>query len=407
MIKDILDKKRLGNSLTKKELEFIFMGYLKGIVESCQMSSLLMAICIHGLSRREVFDLTDIFIKSGEVLDFSDLSGIKVDKHSTGGIGDKTTLVVAPVVASLGIPVIKMSGRGLGYTGGTIDKLESIKGFRTDLSNQEIHDAVSKIGIVITGQTADLVPLDRAIYALRDITGTTSSIPLIAISIMSKKIAGGADKILLDVKYGKGALISTIDDAKSLGDLMVEIGEKYGREVRYVMTDMNTPLGSCVGNSIELVEAVDVLRGVSKGALYDLCVELASHMVSMAKKISVSSAEKLVIEVLHNDEAYKKFVQLVKNQGGDINSATVSLDKFEAFSKKSGVIKGIDALEIGKLSLCLGAGRLTQDDIIDHSVGIFIEKNVGERVDIGDLLMTLYINRKNKFKVKDTIFDIQ
>ncbi len=407
MIKDILDKKRLGNSLTKKELEFIFMGYLKGIVESCQMSSLLMAICIHGLSRREVFDLTDIFIKSGEVLDFSDLSGIKVDKHSTGGIGDKTTLVVAPVVASLGIPVIKMSGRGLGYTGGTIDKLESIKGFRTDLSNQEIHDAVSKIGIVITGQTADLVPLDRAIYALRDITGTTSSIPLIAISIMSKKIAGGADKILLDVKYGKGALISTIDDAKSLGHLMVEIGEKYGREVRYVMTDMNTPLGSCVGNSIELVEAVDVLRGVSKGALYDLCVELASHMVSMAKKISVSSAEKLVIEVLHNDEAYKKFVQLVKNQGGDINSATVSLDKFEVFSKKSGVIKGIDALEIGKLSLCLGAGRLTQDDIIDHSVGIFIEKNVGERVDIGDLLMTLYINRKNKFKVKDTIFDIQ
>ena len=224
---------------------------------------------------------------------------------------------------------------------------------------------------------------------------------------MSKKIASGADKILLDVKYGKGALISTIDDAKSLGDLMVEIGEKYGREVRYVMTDMNTPLGSCVGNSIELVEAVDVLRGVSKGALYDLCVELASHMVSMAKKISVSSAEKLVIEVLHNDEAYKKFVQLVKNQGGDINSATVSLDKFEVFSKKSGVIKGIDALEIGKLSLCLGAGRLTQDDIIDHSVGIFIEKNVGERVDIGDLLMTLYINRKNKFKVKDTIFDIQ
>lgn len=407
MIKDILDKKRLGGSLTKRELETIFMGYFKGVVEDYQMSSLLMAICINGMSKKEIFDLTDIFINSGEIFDLSSIPGVKVDKHSTGGIGDKTTLVVAPVVASLGIPVIKISGRGLGYTGGTIDKLQSIKGFRTELSHQEILEAVKKVGVVIAEQTTDLVPLDEVIYALRDVTGTTSSIPLIAVSIMSKKIASGADKILLDVKYGRGALVSTIDEGKILGDLMVSIGEKYGREVRYVLTDMNAPLGNCVGNSIEIVEAVDVLRGTSKGPLYDLCVELASEMVSMAKNISVKDATKLVVEVLHNNKAYKKFLQLVKNQGGNIDSVTVSLDKFEVFSKKSGVIRGIDALEIGKLSLSLGAGRMREDDKIDHRVGIFIEKSVGERVDIGDLLMTLYINNKNKFKVKDDIFEIR
>jgi len=264
MIKDIIDRKRLGFGLSYDELYSIFMGYMNGDVKDYQMSSLLMAICINGMSDEETFSLTKIFIDSGDVLDFSDIEGIKVDKHSTGGIGDKTTLVIGPIVASLGVPVVKMSGRGLGYTGGTIDKLESIPGFRIDLSDEEIIDQVHKINLVITGQTADLAPMDKVIYALRDVTGTVSSIPLIASSIMSKKIASGADKILIDIKVGKGALLQTKSDAKKLSELMVKIGEVYHREVRTIISDMNVPIGRCVGNSLEVLEAIDVLKGKEK-----------------------------------------------------------------------------------------------------------------------------------------------
>ena len=406
MIKDILNLKRLGHSLSRQELEFVFMGYLRGEVESYQMSSLLMAICINGMSKREIFDLVDIFIESGDVLDFSDIPGVKVDKHSTGGIGDKTTLVIVPVVASLGIPVIKMSGRGLGYTGGTIDKLESISGFRTNLSNQEIRDSVSRIGAVITGQTAELVPLDKVIYALRDVTATTSSIPLIAVSIMSKKIAGGADKILLDVKYGRGALVSSYDEAVQLGDVMKEIGQKYNREVRYIISEMNVPLGKCVGNGLEVVEAIDVLKGKGEGSFYDLCVELASNMVSMAKGISVLEAENLVVDVLSNNKAYDKFCEIVSNQKGDIEKIEVSKNTYEVHSKKKGTIKNIDALGVGELSLKLGAGRILEDSKIDSGVGVVLNKEVGEEVEIGDLLMTLYVGNSNQINVDDAIFEI-
>ena len=405
MIKDIIDKKRLGNSLSYEELDTIFNGYLNGSVKDYQMSSLLMAICINGMKEEEIFNLCDIFIKSGEQLDFSNIPGIKVDKHSTGGIGDKTTLVIVPIVASLGIPVIKMSGRGLGYTGGTIDKLESIDGYRIDLSNEEIEEGVKKVGAVITGQTANLVPLDKMIYALRDVTATTSSIPLIAVSIMSKKIAAGADKILLDVKYGSGALVSTEEEAIELATLMQKIGAKYNREVRYVISNMDNPLGLCIGNSLEVMEAVQTLYGKLKGEFYDLCIELASIMVSMAKGISEEEARTLVIDTINNGNAYRKFLEIVKNQGGNISSLKVSDKKISIYSTKSGVINKIDALKIGKLSLSLGAGRKSKEDNIDYTVGIILNKKVGSIVKEGDLLMTLYVN--SDVVVDDDIFDIK
>lgn len=406
MIKDIIDKKRLGLNLNYDELYSIFMGYMNGDVKDYQMSSLLMAICINGMNEEEIFNLTDIFIKSGDVLNFDNIEGIKVDKHSTGGIGDKTTLVIVPIVASLGIPVVKMSGRGLGYTGGTIDKLESIEGFRTDLSNSEIEEAVSKVGAVVTGQTGNLVPLDKMIYALRDVTATVSSIPLIAISVMSKKIAGGADKILLDVKYGRGALVSSYQEAEELALLMQKIGNKYDREVRYVLSNMDNPLGSCVGNSVEVMEAIETLKGNVSGSFYDLCIELAGNMVSMAKGISYDDAVILVSEVVKNGKAYEKFLEIINNQGGNIDGIKISSKTVEVYSDKSGVLKGIDALEVGKLSLSLGVGRVEKTDKIDHSVGIRLHKNVGDFIKNGDLLMTLYVNNDN-FEVSKNIFKIE
>ena len=406
MIKDIIDKKRLNEELTYEELKTIFLGYLNNEVKDYQVSSLLMAICINGMSKDEIFNLTDIFINSGYTLDFSNIEGVKVDKHSTGGIGDKTTLAIVPIVASLGIPVIKMSGRGLGYTGGTIDKLESISGYRTDLSNEEIEESVKKVGAVITGQTANLVPLDKVIYALRDVTATTSSIPLIAVSIMSKKIAAGADKILLDVKYGKGALVSSYSEAEELAKLMQEIGNKYNRETRYVISNMDNPLGITVGNSIEVMEAVQVLRGKLDGEFNDLCKKLASIMFSMAKDISEDEALKQVEESINSGKAYNKFLEIVKNQNGDINSVMVSDKTFEVYSDKEGIVKGIDALKIGKLSLSLGAGRVNKEDEIDHSVGILLNKKVGDKVEKDELLMKLFIKDYNCI-VDNSIFDIK
>lgn len=378
---------------------------MNGEVADYQMSSLLMAICINGMSEEEVFHLTDIFIQSGDTLDFSHVPGVKVDKHSTGGIGDKTTLVIVPVVASLGVPVIKMSGRGLGYTGGTIDKLESISGFRTNLTNEEVGEAVSKVGAVITGQTANLVPLDQMIYALRDVTATVSSIPLIAVSIMSKKIAAGADKILLDVKYGKGALVATYEEAEQLAILMQKIGKQYHREVRYVISNMDHPLGNNIGNGLEVEEAVQTLRGEVNGHFYDLCVELASHMVSMAKDISYDEAVLLVEEVIKSGKAYEKFREIVINQGGDLTSIQISSNIYPVYSEQNGTIKDIDALEIGKLSLSLGAGRCEKSDPIDYGVGVVLCKNIGDDVQKGDLLMRLYIHNDD-FEVNQSTFEI-
>ena len=393
MIVDIINKKRLGQILSKEELEFFFNGYLEGKVTDYQMSAMLMAICIKNMTEREIFDLCDIFIKSGEILDFSDIEGIKVDKHSTGGVGDKTTMIIAPIVASLGIPVIKMSGRGLGFTGGTIDKLESIPGLRTDLSIDEIRKQVKDIGIVVASQTANLAPMDKKIYALRDVTATVESIPLIATSIMSKKLASGADKILIDIKVGKGALIKNEKDAKKLADLMIKIGKEYNKEVRCLTTNMDNPLGTSIGNSLEVVEAINILNGKEQNYLSDLCIELASNMVSMAKNISMKQAEEEVKGSIYSGLAYQKFLDFVKYQGGIINNMRLSAEKVEINSTKEGIIESIDALEFGKLSVNLGAGRINKGDTIDSSVGIVFDKLVGDKVKIGERICTIYKNK--------------
>lgn len=402
MIVDIIAKKKDGKILSRQELEYFFNGYLKGEVEDYQMSSLLMAICIKGMADKEIFELTDIYIKSGEILDFSEIEGVKVDKHSTGGVGDKTTLIIAPIVASLGIPVVKMSGRGLGFTGGTIDKVESIKGFHTNRSMSAIKKQVKEIGISLSSQTSKLAPMDKKIYALRDVTGTVESIPLIAASIMSKKIASGADKILIDIKVGKGALIKNQRDAKKLRDLMIRIGDHYGREVRCIISDMNNPLGRCIGNALEVIEAIDILKGKEKNSLLDLCIDLSSEMVSMSKNISKRKAIKLVKEAIDSKKAYHKFLELVRYQHGDISSLKVSNKKIEIKSTKSGVVKSINALKFGKLSVYLGAGRQHEDDTINHEVGIKLNKLVGDKVKIGDTLCTLFVEKEeNLSKVED------
>lgn len=407
MILDIINKKRLGEELSYKELDYFFNGYLDGDIPDYQMSSLLMAICINGMTDEEIFSLTKIFIDSGDVLDFSDIPGIKVDKHSTGGIGDKTTLVIAPIVAACGVPVIKMSGRGLGYTGGTIDKLESIKGYRVDLSDEEIIKQVHDINIVVTGQTADLVPIDKVIYALRDVTATVSSIPLIASSIMSKKIAGGADKILIDIKVGNGALLQTEADALKLKELMIKIGGFYGKEVRCIISDMDTPLGFAVGNSLEVNEAIAVLKNQEKeNNFVNLCYELASNMVSMGLEITLDEARKKVKNVLEDGSAYNKFVELVKYQGGDIDSIKVSEKSKNIKALKTGKISEINALEVGKLSLALGAGKISINDKIDYTVGVELKKLVGDSVKKGDVLATIYYNKSIPDYNVDDMFKI-
>lgn len=408
MIVDIINKKRLGEELTYKELDTFFNGFLEGDVKDYQMSALLMAICIQGMTDEEIFALTKIFIDSGDVLDLSFIPGVKVDKHSTGGIGDKTTLIIAPIVASLGIPVIKMSGRGLGYTGGTIDKLESIPGFRVDLSEEELIAQVQQIGIAITSQTASLAPMDKPIYALRDVTATVSSIPLIAASIMSKKIAGGASKILIDIKVGNGALLHTKEEAEKLSELVIKIGEYYQREVRTMISDMNAPLGVAIGNSLEVLEAVKVLRGEEKdNNLTKLCIELASEMVCMAKDVSKSEATKLVIETIDSLQAYDKFLEFVKSQHGDLEELCVSKKVKKVKATKSGVLEKIDALELGKLSVALGAGRNSKEESIDYEVGIELQKQVGDRIKKGDVLCLVYYRQPIRLQEIDRIFLIK
>ena len=299
-----------------------------------------------------------------------------------------------------------MSGKGLGYTGGTIDKLESIPGYRTDLTDKEIEEGIKKVGAVMTGQTKDIAPMDKMIYALRDATATVSSIPLIAVSIMSKKLALGASKILLDVKYGSGALVGTKEEAEELAILMKKIGESYGREVRYILSDMNVPLGRNIGNSLEVVEALNVLSGKEEGKFKDLCIELASNMISMVKKINVEDAKKLAEDAITSGKALNKFYEIVKNQGGDITKLSVSANRYEYKSDREGTIENIDALGIGKLSLSLGAGRESKEDKIDYTVGIVLNKLVGDKVNVGDTLMTLYIHNSN-FKIDSNIFEIQ
>ncbi|MBQ6539156.1 MAG: thymidine phosphorylase [Bacilli bacterium] len=400
MIVDIINKKRLGEELDYKELDYFFNGYLSGEVKDYQMSSLLMAICINGLTEEETFCLTKIFVDSGDVLDFSKDIKVLVDKHSTGGIGDKTTLVIAPIVASCGVKVVKMSGRGLGYTGGTIDKLESIPGYNVNLTDKEIIKQVKDIGVVISSQTANLVPMDKVIYALRDVTGTVSSIGLIASSIMSKKIASGADKIVIDLKMGNGALINNHEDAKKLEDLMIKIGKIYNREVSVIINDMNTPLGYNIGNALEVLEAIDIIQGKETDThLVDVCYDLASEMISMGKSISKEEALKEVKDSIGSGKAYNKFEELVTAQGGNLDKIKISNKTKNIRAYKNGKLTKIDALEVGKLSVKLGAGREKLDDKIDYGVGIKLNKQLGDKVRKGDLLATLYV--KDNVKISN------
>ena len=403
---DVIAKKRDGETLSKEELQFVIDGYVSGQIPDYQMSAFLMAICINDMSDSEIFALTDIFIKSGDILDLSFTPGIKVDKHSTGGVGDKTTLIVAPLVASCNVPVIKMSGRGLGYTGGTIDKLESIPGFVVDLSEEEIKKQAKDIGIVITSQTKDLAPLDKKVYALRDVTATTNSIPLIASSIMSKKIAGNADKIVIDIKVGNGALIKTKEDANRLSSLLIKIGTYYQKEVRTVISNMDRPLGHNIGNKLEVLEALDVLKGNVKGELLDLSLELASEMVSLGKGISFKEARKEVIENLEKGKALNKFLEFVKYQHGNIDNLNIEAKIYNIKANKNGTLKDINALSIAKLSESLGAGRKSKDDKIDYNAGIVIKKDIGEDIKEGDILASLYTNIDNPNFNLEGIFEI-
>lgn len=401
-IVDIINKKRVGKTLTYEELKYVFLGYLNNKIESYQVSALLMAICINGMTDEETINLTKVFIESGEILDLSSIPGVKVDKHSTGGVGDKTTLVIAPIVASCGVYMAKMSGRGLGYTGGTIDKLESIEGFKTGLSKEEFLQELKDIGLVISSQTAELAPIDKKVYALRDVTGTVESYPLIAASIMSKKIASGADKILIDLKLGIGALIHNESDANKLKEIMIKIGNSFNRETRVMITSMDAPLGRNIGNSLEVMEAIEVLKGNIDTPFASLCIELASNLVSMGKGISLSDAEAEVIQVIKNNQAYNKFLEFVKYQHGNINSLKVSDEKIEIRSTKRGVLKGINARIVGEISMKLGAGRVTKDDPIDPSVGISLNKQVHDKIVEDDLLCTLYVNKvKDEFNIRD------
>ena len=391
-IEEIINKKNNNETLSYDELFYAFDGYLNKIITDEEMTKLLRAICDYGMTYDETYYLTDIFIKSGEIVDLSDIPGIKVDKHSTGGVGDKTSLVIVPLVAACSVYIPKISGRGLGFTGGTVDKLEAIPGFKVELSNSEFKEVLLKNHGVFCTQTSNVAPLDKVIYALRDVTNTVESIPLIASSIMSKKIALGADKILIDLKLGSGALIKTESDANILAEYMKKIGESYNKQVEIMITNMDTPLGNNVGNALEVIEAIEVLKG-KENDLSKLCIEISSKLVMMAKGVTYKEALKEVTENLRNKNAYNKFVDIVESQKGDLSRLMISDKVVEIKATMSGVIETIDALKIGKLSVKLGAGRIQKNEKIDYSVGIVLNKKESDQVDVGDILCYLYLNK--------------
>lgn len=396
---DVITKKRKGKELSYEELDYAFNGYLNGRVEDYQMSSLLMAIVINGMTLEETIDLTDIFIKSGSVCDLSDV-GLCVDKHSTGGIGDTTTLVVGPIVAACGVKMAKISGRGLGITGGTIDKLESIPKFNVNLSEKQFKEGLRTIGFVNSSQTTNLVPLDKIVYNLRNNSGTVASIPLIVSSIMSKKIASGADIILIDIKVGKGAFTKTKKDAELMSKWMKEIGKRYNKKVVTLITDMNIPLSNSIGNALEVEEAIQTLKG-DKNRLYEVSKEISTILISLAKQITMDEAEEMVDNVIRNKKAYNKFLEFVRFQGGDIKKLKVDAKVKVVKSEKSGTLKTINAEKIGMLSLKLGAGKINDKQKIDYSAGVKLYKNVGDKVKVGDILATLYTNKNIKLLDED------
>jgi pyrimidine-nucleoside phosphorylase len=399
---DVIAKKRDGIELSRDEIEYFITGYSEGTIPDYQASALLMAIFLRGMNRRETADLTDIMASSGDRINLDAIEGIKVDKHSTGGVGDKTTLIIGPIVAACGIPVAKMSGRGLGHTGGTIDKLESIKGFRTSLTSREFISQVMDIGIAIAGQTGNLAPADKKLYALRDVTATINSIPLIASSIMSKKIASGADRILLDVKTGSGAFMKTVDDSINLAEEMISIGNRIGKKTAALITDMNAPLGNAIGNALEVEEAIQTLMGEGPRDLEVISLEIASRMLEFAGTGTIEECRKAAEKVLRDGSALEKFKDMLENQGGRFseNLAEIFVSRaqhqLDVKSDCSAYIKAINTEQIGIASMLLGAGRETKDSTIDYSAGIKLYKKPGEKIKKGECIAKLYTNRPEK-----------
>ena len=400
---DLINRKKNGGKLTKDEIDFIVQGFTKGDIPDYQMSAFLMAVCLKGMDKDETTSLTLSMRDSGETMDLSKINGTTVDKHSTGGVGDKTSICLSAMVAACGVPVAKMSGRGLGHTGGTIDKLESIKGFTTEIPSEKFFDNVNKLKMSIMGQTADLAPADKKIYALRDVTATVDCIPLIASSIMSKKLASGAEAIMLDVKMGSGAFMKNLEDAVTLAETMVEIGSKAGKNTSAVITNMDQPLGRNVGNALEVIEAIELLKGNGSADLLEDCMALGSLMLIAGKAAdSIEEAEAMLNKTIEDGSALKKFAEFVEAQGGD-PEYVYNTDKFEKASfiepipsPVSGYVESIKTDEIGVCSLILGGGRETKDTKIDLSVGLVIEKKVGDYVEKGDPLAYIHSNSKEK-----------
>ena len=388
---DIIIKKRENKELTPEEIRFFVNGYVDGTIPDYQASAFTMAVVFNGMTKKEIGVLTDAMLHSGDVIDLSSIKGVKVDKHSTGGVGDKTSLALGPMVAACGAKLAKMSGRGLGHTGGTLDKLESIPGVSIAISRENFIKQVNNYGLAIIGQTGDLVPADKKLYALRDVTGTVESIPLIASSIMSKKLASGSDAILLDVKFGTGAFMKTIEDAEELARTMVEIGDELNRDTRAILTDMNQPLGLAIGNNLEVKEAINTLTGHGPHDFVELCLAAGSIMLVQAHITeNEEEARRMLEKVIADGSAFEKLKQMIGAQGGDVSylehpeKFPVSKNHIEVIAKEEGYVCRIDALEIGESAMRLGAGRATKEDIIDPSAGIVLSKKVGDKVNIGD-----------------------
>ncbi len=401
---DIIQKKKMGGRLSDDEIQFVISGYVDGTIPDYQVSSLLMAIYYSGMDDRETVTLTKAIMNSGDLVDLSEFGNFTVDKHSTGGVGDKTSLIVAPIMASLGCKMAKMSGRGLGHTGGTVDKLESIPGFKTNLTPEEFFEQVRKTGLAIIGSTSNLAPADKKLYALRDVTATVDSVPLIASSIMSKKLAAGAHNIVLDVKIGSGAFMKTEEEGRNLAQKMVDIGKSFGRNIAAVVTNMDRPLGCAVGNSVEVLEAVSVLKNETKGDICEVCIALASNLLSLCYGWSQNKSEKMVCEAIESGAALEKFKEWVMAQGGDISFVKdpsligKAEYTFEFKAEKSGYISCMDAETIGKTASVLGAGREKTTDIIDHTAGIILKKKTGDHVEAGEVIAIFYTSKKEAEK---------
>lgn len=409
---DLIQKKKNGETLTKEEIEFMITDYVAGKIPDYQMSAMLMAIYFNGMENEELAAFTLAMRDSGDLVDLSPIEGIKVDKHSTGGVGDKTTLIVGPIVAACGVPVAKMSGRGLGFTGGTLDKLESISGFRIDLSAQEFFETVKKTGISVIGQTGNLAPADKLLYALRDVTATVDSIPLIAASVMSKKLAAGSDKIVLDVTTGSGAFMKNTRDAKKLAKHMVAIGNHAGKETVAILTGMEEPLGFAIGNNMEVKEAIEVLKGGGPEDVKEVSVALAGMMLSLGlENVSLSQGKRMAKKALSSGQAFEKFKEMVQAQGGDIRYVEhpefFERDAFEGevLAAEDGFLSGMDTEKIGVAAGLLGAGRETKDSVIDMSAGIYLKKKIGDTVKKGEPIAICYAGTKEKLNRGMAMFE--